>query len=192
MGIAPRRSLAAAVAAAAAAICALTAAPAPAESSSVDAYGGQAAVLGKPGHHGKRAGTPARGAGGGGETTEGRSTDQAGGAAGSGPNTGSGPGSGAGSAGAGGSSSSRSSGAASGAASGTRAGGTGGQAGSASAAVPDAEQPLAGARGDAAAALPLSASDVLLVLAGLLCLIAIVPILRRLASHPAHGSETSR
>lgn len=184
MGIALCKWLAAATA-----ICALTASSASGETSSVDAYGGQAAVLGKPSQHSDRSPAPQSGDGRLGQTTEGQSSLRVGGATGSGPTTGSGSSSGSsgGSSGAGGSSVP---GGGSSSHAGTGAGGAGSVTTSATARAPTTERPPSRVADESASALPLSALDVLLILAGLLCLIATALLLRRLAHSPS--SETSR
>jgi hypothetical protein len=151
---------------------ALAAAPAAAEeASSVDAYSGQAAVLGAPRPHSKQGKVPANGGGGNG----GGAHTRAGGPASSGSSQG--PSGGAG-----------------GPSSGTTAGkGTPGKGGGASSASgkgdgtgvaatgQTADSTLSG--GEASGSLSLSAPDVLLLLALLGCLLGVAVLMRRLGRH---------
>jgi len=50
--------------------------------------------------------------------------------------------------------------------------------------APAAEQPSSGVIGESASALPLSALDVLLIVAGVLCLLAAALLIRRLTHIP--------
>jgi hypothetical protein len=149
---------------------ALTAAPAAAEVSSVDAYSGQAAVLGAPRPHNHRAKVTANGGGGGGGAHS--YTGTAGSGSSQGPPSG----------GAGGSSHGTTAGRG---ATGRGAGSSsasGGRAGTGVAATGQtADSTLAA--GEADGSLPLSALDVLLLFALLGCLSGVAVLMRRLDRH---------